>query len=150
MSRRANILVLAALALGVAYGGFGISFLLPTISDDMEAMVEATEAPVPPEIDYIRSRMLSLKKGMTFEEAERVLGLVDKFTLEALTPFGWIVVGYEIDGMHVVLRLFLSFGDRGVTSGWLEGAELYQGARVVARFGSTVPPSPSLIHQSTH
>jgi hypothetical protein len=72
VSRRANILLLLALAVGVAYGRFGVPFLAAIGS---EAVVEEPEEQCLPEADAIGFRMKLLKSGMDHDEVRKVLGL---------------------------------------------------------------------------
>jgi hypothetical protein len=124
MSRRANILLLLALAAGVVYGWFGVPFLLPLVSDGIEATVEEPPGQVFSEADEIRFRMLSLKTGMDFDEIARVLGrpvLLRGHWSFGVYWFGWI----QIDPNQTLL---LSVGR---TEG-LFTAELHNSKQVVA------------------
>ena len=102
MSRRANILLLLALVIGIAYGRFGIPFLLPLVSDGIEETVEEPLGQVFSEADDIRFRMLSLKEGMTSDEVEKWLGLIKK-RLASLDSFPARTDFCQIAQGHVVV-----------------------------------------------
>jgi hypothetical protein len=129
MSRRANIILLLALAAGVAYGGFGV----PLLSDDTEAVVEESGGQVLSEADEIRLQMPRLKPGMNQGEAEKVLGLDNK--PRAFFGFGGFSssygMTYHIDQRHTLTLLF----DR--PTGSVTTAKLYDGERLVLAFPAT-------------
>jgi hypothetical protein len=81
MSRHTNLLLVLALAVGVAYGWFGVPFFLTILADDTEAVTEELpdqrlSAVEQAEVDDLRSRMLSLKAGMGEHKVSKVLGLL--------------------------------------------------------------------------
>lgn len=127
MSRRANILLLFALGIGVAYGRLAVPFLLPMLSD---AIVEESEGQARSEADELRFRMLSLKSGMAHAEVERVFGLVDKHVTVESIFYGGLICSVQIDREHV---LRLTYHSRGFTATRLVTAELHDGEQVLAR-----------------
>jgi hypothetical protein len=134
MSRRANILLLVALAAGVTYGWFGVPLFLPMISDDTEAIVEERGQPRS-EVDEVRFRMLLLKRGMKHSDAEEVLGLASgtgtigmggSFTFASDNPSSsdYLVI-YQLGHGHTLCLEY-------TRSGGLVAADLRSGQQVVA------------------
>lgn len=126
MSRRANILLLLALAAGVAYGWFGVPSLLP-FADGIDATAEEPEGQVLSEADQIRFRMQSLILGMDNDEAGRVLFLHNMpASIRVLERSSWYRL-FNIDKSHTLLLQY-------AWNGGLVAAELFDGEQAVARF----------------
>jgi hypothetical protein len=136
MSRRTNILLLLALTSGLAYGYFGVPFLLPLVSDGIEETVEEPPGQVFSEADEIHLRLLSLKGGMTSDEVEKWLGLNKKHLVwfDSWTDY------CQIDQGHVVvLRYRFFLGALGLST-----AELHNRDRLVAYRAAAVDTLPAL------
>jgi hypothetical protein len=129
-----NILLLLALAAGVAYGWLALPLLLPLVSDDVEAAVEESEWQRLSEADKIRLRMSSLKVGMDSDEVRRVLDLADKIPYAMSRSSNHSTCVYEIRPNHT---LFL----RDILDEGLLDAELHDGKQVVARMSAPKTPS---------
>jgi hypothetical protein len=102
MPRRANILLLLALAAGVAYGRFGLPFLLAIGSDDDGAMFHEADLQSRLKADKIYFRMFLLKPGMEEDEVKRVLGLLEQSPADAARSGNLQVDKYEIDRRHAL------------------------------------------------
>jgi hypothetical protein len=129
VSRRTNMLLILALAVGVAYGRFAIPFFLPLVSDHTEALVEEQDAQALSEVDDIRLRIPSLKPGMCSGEVDKLLDLANKHSflsgcLESDNTM-WMSECYPIGQRHA---LHLKYVSSRVVS-----AELRDGEQVVAR-----------------
>lgn len=125
MSRRTTILLLLVMAAGVAYGYFGVPFLLPFVSDHVEAAVEEPAGQRVSEVDEIRFRMLLLKPGMDSREVDRVLGLANKLFAAGRSSNSWTCV-YKIGPNHTLFLQYL--GEEGLLA-----ATLHDSKQLVAR-----------------
>jgi hypothetical protein len=104
MSRRANILLLLALAAGIGYGYFGVPFLLPFVAEQVEDVAEEPVVGVISEAHNMQCRMLSLRPGMKGADVHRVLGLANTpFILGRSDAFGAEVL-YRV-GESYILQL---------------------------------------------
>jgi len=120
VSRRVNILLLLALAIGVAYGRFGVPFFAATGS---EAMVEEPEEQCLSEANAIRFRMELLKPGMDHDAVRKVLGLTGK--ADTVTTYYHVIHCYQLRPHHTLYV--------GCIGNGLFTAELCDGDQLVVR-----------------
>jgi hypothetical protein len=113
MSRRANILLVLALAAGIAYGYFGVPFLLPLVADDVEATVEEPNGQRISDLDETRFRLQRLRPGMTGKEVAKVLDLPYNPHPYSIGSRCWNSFNYGIDQSHY---LHLDFGPTGLVT----------------------------------
>jgi hypothetical protein len=131
MSRRANILVLLALTIGIVYACFAVPFLSPLIPDSPEAPIARPDVPPISDLDEIRYRLLLLKPGMKAREVHQVFDelLADKLVQKTGNALIGVTSIYRI-GPDLTLNL------RTARDEGLSEAEIRNGDKVVARMPS--------------